>query len=51
MCDKKCECQNPQQLKGKVEKCSPEQIMECHGDATAHPCAVNSETSNKKPKA
>jgi hypothetical protein len=38
MCEKgKC-CQKPEQLKGKPQDCSPEQITKCHGDAKAHPC-------------
>ena len=32
-------CQNPRQLKGKPQECSPEKIKECHGDAKDHPCA------------
>jgi len=31
-------CQKPDQLKGKPEECSPEQIKACHGDAKDHPC-------------
>lgn len=31
-------CQQPIQLKGKPEKCTPEQIRKCHGDESAHPC-------------
>ena len=31
-------CQRPEQLKGKPEECSPEQIKACHGDAGEHPC-------------
>ena len=31
-------CQQPENLKGKPEECSPEQIKECHGDAKDHPC-------------
>jgi len=31
-------CQKPDQLKGKPEECSPEQIKVCHGDAKDHPC-------------
>ena len=36
MCD--CKCQNPEKLKGKPEECTPEQIIECHGDTKEHPC-------------
>ncbi len=38
MCDGKCECQKPEELIDKPEKCSPEQIKKCHGDVEAHPC-------------
>jgi len=34
----KCDCQQPEKLKGKPEACSPEQIKECHGDVQIHPC-------------
>jgi len=32
-------CRKPERLEGKPEECSPEQIKECHGDTTEHPCA------------
>ncbi len=51
MCDKRCECQNPERLKGKVEECTPEQVRECHGNATAHPCAVGEKIPEKKDEA
>jgi hypothetical protein len=31
-------CQRPQNLKGKPEDCSPEQVRKCHGDAKKHCC-------------
>jgi DNA-binding transcriptional ArsR family regulator len=31
-------CQQPDKLKEKPETCSPEQILECHGDTQDHPC-------------
>ena len=31
-------CQQPEKLKEKPETCSPEQILECHGDTKDHPC-------------
>ena len=43
MCGCEKECQKPENLKGKPEDCSPEQINECHGPDGHHPC-----TSNKK---
>jgi len=42
-CEKNC-CENPEELKGKPEKCSPEQVKKCHGDVKDpekdHPCCV-----------
>jgi len=38
MAQAKKECQKPDQLKGKPEACSKEQIKKCHGDAKGHPC-------------
>ena len=37
---KMCEecCQRPENLKGKPEECTPEQIKECHGETEDHPC-------------
>jgi hypothetical protein len=51
MCDNRCECQNPEWLKGKVEECTPAQIRECHGDAKVHPCAVGEKIPEKKDEA
>lgn len=36
--DKKKGCQKPENLKDKPEKCLPEQIRKCHGNAKEHPC-------------
>jgi hypothetical protein len=33
-------CQKPENLKGKPQDCSPEQVKKCHGDAKTHPCAT-----------
>ena len=39
MCEKEgCCCKKPEELKTRPEDCSPEQIMECHGDVEDHPC-------------
>lgn len=38
MCDKSCCCQKPENLAGKPEECTPEQIRKCHGDSGEHPC-------------
>jgi hypothetical protein len=38
MCnDKQC-CQKPEELKGKPQECTPEQIKRCHGEVQGHPC-------------
>ena len=34
----KNKCKKPEKLKDKPEKCSPEQIKECHGDEEKHEC-------------
>ncbi len=34
----KCNCEQPDKLKETPEKCSQEQIKECHGDQKPHPC-------------
>lgn len=34
----KKDCEHPEKLKGKPGECSPEQIRECHGEVTEHPC-------------
>ena len=31
-------CEHQEKLKGKPGECSPEQIKECHGQVTEHPC-------------
>jgi hypothetical protein len=38
MCNEKPECQKPEELKGKPQACTPEQIKKCHGDVQGHPC-------------
>ncbi len=38
MCTCKTECQKPEELEGKPEECSPEQIQKCHGEVSEHPC-------------
>lgn len=43
MCTCKTGCQKPEELKGKPEECSPEQIQKCHGEAPEHPCLVSRE--------
>ncbi len=36
--DKKEGCQKPENLKGRPQDCTAEQIRECHGDLRGHPC-------------
>ena len=43
MCEEKKGCQKPENLTGKPEECSPEQIKKCHGDEKDHPCVTESE--------
>ena len=38
MCGETEGCQKPEELKGKPEECSPEQVKKCHGDIKEHPC-------------
>ena len=38
MCESKQGCQKPEELVGKPEDCTPDQIEKCHGDVKAHPC-------------
>ena len=38
MYDGKTACQKPEELVGKPEDCSAEQIKKCHGDVKDHPC-------------
>ncbi|WP_282706321.1 hypothetical protein [Fuchsiella alkaliacetigena] len=35
----KCECEQPENLKGKPGECSQKQIRECHGEGKGHSCA------------
>ena len=39
--DKKEGCQKPENLNGKPEDCTPEQIRKCHGSDKDHPCVDN----------
>ena len=39
MCEKKCGCEKPENLKTKPQDCSAEQVKKCHGDVKQHPCA------------
>ncbi len=38
--EKNKSCQKPENLKGKPEDCSPEQIKKCHSDSGKHPCVT-----------
>jgi len=46
MCGEKEKCQKPDQLKGKPEDCSPEQIEKCHGEVEGHPCTEDISSQN-----
>ena len=41
MCDNSKSCEKPEELKGKPEDCSAEQIEKCHGGEESHPCCPN----------
>ena len=43
MCQEKKACEKPEELKGKPEECSPEQIRKCHGHVREHPCVEMAE--------
>lgn len=38
MCKANPGCEKPEELKGKPEECTPEQIKKCHGEVQGHPC-------------
>jgi len=39
-------CQKPENLKGRPEECSPEQIQKCHGTGASHPCVPEADDSD-----
>ena len=43
-------CQQPEKFKDKPEKCTPEQIRDCHGDVEVHPCACEKTDSDSASK-
>ncbi len=43
--NEKKQCQKPENLKGRPEDCSPEQIEKCHGTAGKHPCTEQEKSS------
>lgn len=45
MCESKTQCQKPEELKGKPEDCSPEQIEICHDKEKEHPCVPEEKKS------
>ena len=48
MCEKENSgCQKPENLKGRPEDCSPEQIRKCHGDVKEHPCVKADKAEDK----
>ena len=48
MCGEEGKCQKPENLKGKPEECSPEQIRKCHGEVEGHPCVQSEGDCPKK---
>lgn len=46
----KSRCMKPEKLKESPEKCSPEQIKECHGTDAKHPCTGNEGKTEKDKK-
>jgi len=46
--DKKQGCQKPENLKGKPEECSQEQIRVCHGEVKEHPCLPDKHSDHQK---
>jgi len=45
-CQDKGGCQYPEKLKMAPHQCSNEQIKECHGDDSHHPCVRQEEEKN-----
>lgn len=43
MCVAEKGCQKPDELKGKPQDCSPDQVAKCHGEGEDHPCAPTGE--------
>lgn len=41
-------CEKPEQLKGRPQECSPEQIKICHGSETDHPLSSGKRTSSTR---
>ena len=33
-----CKCVHPERLEGEPGDCTPEQMRECHGHISEHPC-------------
>jgi len=48
MCDAERGCEKLENLKGRSEECSPEQIKECHGDFKEHPCVAENKADQKE---
>lgn len=42
-CDENNQCRKPENLTGKPQDCSPEQIRECHGTDAEHPCDTSTD--------
>jgi hypothetical protein len=48
MCKQTCGCQNPVELKGRPEDCTPDQIRKCHGDDVQHLCTCPTDSTARK---
>ncbi|MFO7751633.1 MAG: hypothetical protein R6V41_00790 [Desulfobacteraceae bacterium] len=48
MCESNNCCLNPEMLKDAPDKCTYEQIRECHGDVNGHPCTDSNQQSENK---
>jgi hypothetical protein len=40
-----CCCEKPDRLRGKPEKCAPDQVKECHGEGAEHRCCHSRENA------
>jgi len=47
-CKDKSGCRNPEKAGVSPEECSPEQVIECHGDVEGHPCAPGGRKGRKE---
>ena len=50
MCENRKCCQKPDELKGKPDDCSQEQIKKCHGNIKKHPCIKKNKIETRRPQ-